>query len=144
MAEPEDNRGGKIVEDGLVTIVSRRSAGDTMDALVEAIVKAGMTVFARVDHAANAAGVGLSLRPTELVMFGNPANGTILMQDEQSAGLDLPLRALAWEDENGEVWLTYNDLHWVAERHELDYKSHGMLATMKTGMAALARWATGT
>jgi uncharacterized protein (DUF302 family) len=132
------------LDDGLVTIISRRSARDTTDALVEAIVKAGMMVFGRVDHAANAAAVGLTLRPTELVMFGHPANGTVLMQDEQSAGLDLPLRALAWEDENGEVWLSYNDLHWVAERHELDYKSHGMLTTMESGMAALARLATGT
>ena len=132
------------MEDGLVTIVSRRSAGDTMDALIEAIVKAGMTVFARIDHAANAASVGLSLRPTELVMFGNPAKGTELMLDEQSSGLDLPFRALAWEDENGEVWLTYNDPHWIGRRHELDYKSHGVLAAIESGMASLARWATGT
>jgi len=132
------------LEDGLVTIISRRSAPDTIDALVEAIVKAGMTVFARIDHAANAASVGLALRPTQLVMFGNPANGSELMLDEQSAGLDLPFRALAWEDENGEVWLSYNDPHWIGRRHELDYKSHGVLVTIESGMASLARWATGT
>lgn len=132
------------MEDGLVTIVSRRSARDTIDAMVDAIVKAGMTVFCRIDHAANAIEVGLPLRPTELVMFGNPHNGTVLMQDEQTAGLDLPLRALAWEDENGEVWLTYNDPHWIGERHELDYKSHDALIRMESGISGLARQATGT
>jgi uncharacterized protein (DUF302 family) len=132
------------LDDGLVTIVSRRSAHDTIDALVDAIVKAGMTVFARIDHGANATEAGLNLRPTLLVMFGNPNNGTVLMQDEQSAGLDLPFRALAWEDENGEVWLTYNDPHWIGRRHELDYKSHDVLKRIESGMAGLARLATGT
>jgi uncharacterized protein (DUF302 family) len=130
------------VDDGLVTIVSRRSARDTIDTLVEAIAKAGMIIFARIDHAANAAAVGLHLRPTELVMFGHPANGSVLMQDEQSTGLDLPFRALAWEDENGECWLTYNDPHWIGERHELGYKSKSVLSAVETGIAGLARLAT--
>lgn len=86
----------------------------------------------------------MELRPTELLMFGNPLNGTVLMQDEQAAGLDLPMRALAWEDENGEVWLTYNDPHWIGRRHELGYKSEAMLKTIETGMATIARAATGS
>jgi uncharacterized protein (DUF302 family) len=131
------------LEDGLVTIISRRSARDTMDALVAAVTGAGLTVFARIDHSANAAAVGLELRPTELLMFGNPSNGTVLMQDEQSAGLDLPFRALAWEDENGEVWLTYNDPHWIGSRHELSFRSHDVLTRIESGIAGIARAATG-
>ena len=65
-----------------------------------------MTVFARIDHAANAAAVGLSLRPTEVVLFGNPKGGTLLMQDQQPAGIDLPLKALVWQDAEGKVWLS--------------------------------------
>jgi uncharacterized protein (DUF302 family) len=132
------------VEDGLVTLVSRRSVHDTIDALCEAVVKVGLQVFLRVDHAANAKQVGMELRPTELLMFGNPVNGTVLMQDEQAAGLDLPMRALAWEDENGEVWLTYNDPHWIGRRHELGYKSQDVLKMIETGMATIARAATGS
>jgi uncharacterized protein (DUF302 family) len=132
------------VEDGLITMVSRRSVGDTIEVLVEAVTTAGLIIFARIDHAAHAAEVGLVLRPTELVMFGHPLNGTELMQDEQSAGLDLPFRALAWEDENGEVWLTYNDPHWIGRRHELGYKSKSVLSSIETGITGFARHATGT
>ena len=127
-----------------MTIVSRRSAHDTIEALVEAATKAGLTIFARIDHAANAKAVGLELRPTELVMFGNPKNGTVLMQDEQTAGLDLPFRALAWEDENGECWLTYNDPRWLGRRHELSYKSESVLAMIEAGIAQISRSAVGS
>lgn len=72
-----------------------------------------MTVFARIDHAANAAAVGLSLRPTEVVLFGNPKGGTLLMQDQQPAGIDLPLKALDWQDAEGKVWLGYNAPEWI-------------------------------
>ncbi len=132
------------MDDGLVTVISRRSARDTIDALIEAAMRAGLTLFARIDHAANAAAVGMTLRPTELVMFGNPKNGTVLMQDEQTAGLDLPFRALAWEDENGEVWLTYNDPHWIGRRHELGFRSKEVLMAIETGIAGISRAATGT
>jgi len=127
-----------------VTVISRRSAHDTIDALIAAATQAGLTVFARIDHAANAAAVGMTLRPTELVMLGNPKNGTVLMQDEQSTGLDLPFRALAWEDENGEVWLTYNDPHWIGRRHELGFRSKEVLSAIETGIAGISRAATGT
>ena len=131
------------MEDGLVTLVSRRSVQDTIDALCDAVVAAGFRVFQRIDHAAHAAEVGLELRPTVLLMFGNPAKSTLLMQDEQSAGLDVPMRAVAWEDENGENWLTYNDPHWVGRRHELGVKSQEVLRTVETMMATIARAATG-
>ena len=87
-----------MAADGLTTIRSSHGPKDTMDRL-EAEVKAkGMTAFARIDHAAGAAAVGLSLRPTELLVFGNAKGGTPLMQSNQTIGIDLPLKALVWED----------------------------------------------
>ena len=84
-------------QDGLITLSSRYPARDTMDRLLAALAKRNMTVFARIDHAAGAASAGLELRPTEVVIFGNPKGGTALMQDRQSAGIDLPLKALVWK-----------------------------------------------
>ena len=80
---------------------------------------AGLLVFARIDHGANASEIGAPLRPTELLIFGNPKGGTPLMQDRQISGIDLPVKALAWEDGEGIVWLSCNDAHWIAERHGL-------------------------
>ena len=78
-----------------------------------------MTIFARVDHAAGAAEVGLRLRPTELLIFGNAKGGTPLMQPTQMIGIDLPLKALVWQDASGETWLSFNDPAWLAQRHGL-------------------------
>jgi uncharacterized protein (DUF302 family) len=100
--------------DGLVSIVSPRSAADTMTRL-EGIVKEN--VFARIDHAAGAAKIGKTLRPTELLIFGNPKGGTPLMECAQTAGIDLPLKALVWTDEAGKVMLSYNDPEYLAKRH---------------------------
>ncbi|ERS86575.1 MULTISPECIES: DUF302 domain-containing protein [Marinobacter] len=103
--------------DGLIWLESPHSPKQTMDKL-EAIVKdRGLKVFARIDHAQGAESVGESLRPTELLIFGNPKGGTPLMQCAQTAGIDLPLKALVWEDEDGKVWLGYNDPQYLAERH---------------------------
>jgi uncharacterized protein (DUF302 family) len=85
---------------------------------LEAAVKAkGMTVFAHVDHAAAAAEVGLNLRPTDLLIFGSPKGGTPLMQSTQTIGIDLPLKALVWQDDKGKTWLSYNDPAWLVQRH---------------------------
>ena len=88
---------------GLMTIQSAHSVKDTIERIIALMESKGLTTFARIDHAANAKNAGLSLRPTELVIFGNPKAGTILMQDNQTCGIDLPLKALAWKDENGNV-----------------------------------------
>jgi uncharacterized protein (DUF302 family) len=113
------HNGKKVMADGLTTIASSLGAKATMDRL-EAEVKAkGLTVFARVDHAGGAAAVGLPLRPTELLIFGNARGGTPLMQASQLAGIDLPLKALVHEDASGKVWLTYEDPSWIAQRHGL-------------------------
>src|ERR1700753_1067628 len=105
---------------GLITIPSNYSVKQTLDRLEAALKAAGMTIFARVDHAGGAASVGLALRPTELIIFGNPKGGTPLMQANQMVGLDLPLRVLGWEDDAGNCNLTYNDVDWLAARYGLD------------------------
>ncbi|MFN0299745.1 MAG: DUF302 domain-containing protein [Burkholderiales bacterium] len=103
--------------DGVVEVRSPHSPKDTMDR-VEGIVKQrGLTVFARIDHAAGAAKVGKTLRPTELLIFGNPQGGTPFMECSQSTGIDLPLKVLVWQDPSGQVWLGYNDPAYLARRH---------------------------
>lgn len=127
---------------GLVSRESEFSVEDTVDRLVAAIEAAGLLVFARVDHGANALAVGMELRPTVLVIYGHPRGGTPLMLDRQSAGIDLPVKALAWQDEDGQVWLTYNSAAWLAERHALRGASAGAVEAIETGMTALAAKAT--
>jgi uncharacterized protein (DUF302 family) len=126
---------------GLVTLSSRFSVRETIDRLAEKVTSLGLKVFARVDHAAGAAQVSLALRPTELLIFGNPKGGTPLMQDQQSAGIDLPVKALAYEDADGKTWLAYNDAAWIAERHRLDAASAGAVKAIAAGMAAVTRYA---
>jgi uncharacterized protein (DUF302 family) len=102
-----------------------------------------MHVFARIDHAQGATAVGMQLRPTELLIFGNPRGGTPLMIDHQTAGIDLPLKALAWEDDQGRVWLTYNSAEWLAQRHGLGEASAGAVTAIDDALAKLAGAATG-
>jgi uncharacterized protein (DUF302 family) len=104
--------------DGLVAVKSQHPPRETIDRLEKLVKEKGMTVFARVDHAAGAAKVGKTLRPAELLIFGNPQGGTPLMECAQSAGIDLPMKAMAWEDAKGQVWLGYNDPAWIAQRHK--------------------------
>jgi uncharacterized protein (DUF302 family) len=108
-----------LSSNGLITVPSNYSVRETLDRLEAALKAGGITIFARVDHAGGAASVGLALRPTELIIFGNPKGGTPLMQANQMAGLDLPLRVLAWEDDAGNCNLTYNDINWLAARYDL-------------------------
>ena len=103
--------------DGLVSLKSPHSVQATMDRLESIVEDKGLNVFARIDHAAGAEKVGQSLRPTQLLIFGNPKGGTPFMQCAQSVGIDLPLKALVWEDEAGQVWLGYNTPSYIAERH---------------------------
>src|ERR1700688_1369757 len=121
-----------MAEDGMISLSSGFGPKETMDRL-EAEVKArGMTVFARVDHAAGAAEVGLQLRPTVVLIFGNAKAGTPLMQANQAIGIDLPLKALVFQDASGKVWLAYNDPSWLASRHGLG----GSIAPNVAAMAA--------
>jgi uncharacterized protein (DUF302 family) len=118
---------------GLTTIASNHTAAETIDRLAAAVTARGMTVFARIDHAQGAATVGQALRPTQLLIFGHPKGGTPLMQDQQVAGIDLPLKALAWQDQDGRVWLSYNSPAWIAQRHGLGNASAAAVAAM-TGL----------
>ena len=132
-----------MAEDGLITVQSRFGVTETIDRLTEVVKRAGLLVFARIDHAAGARDVGASLRPTELLIFGNPRGGTPLMQDRQLAGIDLPVKALAWEDEDGKIWLSYNDPHWISERHGLGETSRATVAAMAAGMKKMIAAAAG-
>jgi uncharacterized protein (DUF302 family) len=102
---------------GLTTIKSSHAPRETMDRLETAVTAKGLTVFARIDHAEGASTVGLSLRPTEVLIFGNAKGGTPLMQAVQTVGIDLPLKALVWQDAAGDTWLSWNDPAWLAARH---------------------------
>ena len=102
---------------GMIRIKSHNSVDATIDKLEDILKSKGMTIFKRVNHTAGAEKVGMQLRPTELLIFGNPKVGTPLMLCSQTAALDLPQKALAYEDTNGQVWLAYNDPAYMAKRH---------------------------
>jgi uncharacterized protein (DUF302 family) len=103
--------------DGLVVVKSPFSVAETMDRLEALVQDRGLNVFARIDHAAGAEKVGKTLRPTQLLIFGNPQGGTPFMECAQSVAIDLPLKALVWEDGEAQVWLGYNDPAFIAARH---------------------------
>jgi len=106
-------------------VISKKSAHTvsiTIDRLENILKKKGITIFARVDHKKGAKSVDMKLRPTELLIFGNPKLGTPLMQSQQTVGIDLPMKALAWEDADGKVWLTYNKPTDMAARHHISDK----------------------
>jgi len=107
-------------ENGIVSKPSKYSVAETTDRL-EVAIKASNTykMFYRIDHAANAAGVGATLRPSQLILFGNPNGGAQLLEEAPTLGLDLPNRALIWEDAAGKVWLSYNDVRHLLARHGL-------------------------
>ncbi|WP_242907641.1 DUF302 domain-containing protein [Actinomadura terrae] len=129
-------------DQGMVTVASGWSVGETIDRLQAAAADAGLLVFARIDHAENAVRAGFELRPTQLLIFGHPRGGTPLMQDRQTAGIDLPVKALAWEDADGKVWLTYNDASWLAARHGLGAASENAVRAIDTGLTRLVQQAT--
>lgn len=130
-------------ENGLVTIASKFSVKEMLDRLEASLKAKDITVFARVDHAAGAASVGMSLRPTELLIFGNPKGGTPLMQSNQTIGIDLPLKILGWQDAGGKSWLTYNDPSWLARRHHLEADTEASVSALATVLANLANAAAG-
>jgi uncharacterized protein (DUF302 family) len=130
-------------EDGLITIASQHSVEDTIDRLEAGLKAKGITVFARIDHAAGARSVEMALRPTEVLIFGSPKAGTPLMQTSQTIGLDLPLKALAWQDAAGKVWLTTTDMTWLARRYRLGAEAAGAVSGLATVLANLTTGAAG-
>jgi uncharacterized protein (DUF302 family) len=127
-----------MAADGLITLRSSFGPEETMQRLEAEVRAKGLTVFAHVDHAAGAAAVGLPLRPTDLLIFGNAKGGTPLMQAQQSIGLDLPLKALVWQDEKGTTFLSYNDPHWLAQRHALDDSTRAPVEAISGALKAIA------
>ncbi|NOH62689.1 DUF302 domain-containing protein [Vibrio sp. RE88] len=126
---------------GVVKVESQYSVKETADRFEAIAKKKGLNVFARVDHQANAAGVDMELRPTELIIFGNPKVGTPLMQCAQSVAIDLPQKVLITQGEDKKVWLSYNDPNYLKERHEI--KGCDKVLTKITGvLGALSKAAT--
>ena len=111
---------GAGAADGLIAVQSPYSVKETIDRFETAAKSRGLYIFLRLDHAQGAKKVGKDLRSTELLVFGNPQGGTPLMECAQTAGIDLPLKALAWQDATGQVWLGYNDPKYLASRHGAD------------------------
>ena len=119
MSEPAGDPAGAVVPDGVSNYPSLHSVADTVQQLLEEIENAGAKLFAVIDQAAEAKRVGLGLRPTQLILFGNPVAGTPVMKSAPLAALDLPLKILVWEDDRGQVWMTYVDSGWLAARYGL-------------------------
>ena len=128
---------------GLTTIKSSHSPQETMNRLEAAVKARGLTVFARIDHAAGASAAGLSLRPTEVLLFGNAKGGTPLMQAVQTVGIDLPLKALVWQDATGGTWLSWNDPTWLVARHGIS-EAEAVAAKLAAVLDDIAKAATGT
>lgn len=128
---------------GLKTIESSFSAGETSQRLQAAILSRGLTVMAVIDHAANAANVGMELRPTTLILWGNAAVGTQIMQSAQTVGIDAPLKFLVWETEDGDVLISYNTAGFMKHRHRVHNKDEffdliaGALAGISAGAAGV-------
>lgn len=117
-------------ESGIARIASQHSVATTAQRLEDLLGQHGIHVFARIDFSGDAARAGLTMRPEQLFIFGNPKAGTPLMQAEPTAGLDLPLKALIWEDPQGRAWIAYNDPQYVLRRH-------GLPAALSTNIAAV-------
>jgi len=126
-----------IVE-GLTTVPSCFGPKETMDRLATEIQAREMKVFARIDHAGGAAEVGLTLRPTELIIFGDARGGTPFMQSVQTVGIDLPLKVLVWEDAAGKAWISYNEPGWIARRHGVR-NAEQVVSKMGAALSAIAR-----
>lgn len=131
-------------EDGVITLASQFPVHETVDRLASSVESNGFMVFARIDHAAHAAKIGMELRPTELLIFGNPKVGTSLMQDQQTAGLDLPVKVLTWEDADSRVWLSYYTAAWIAKQHDLGAHSEASIKAIEAVLAAVSQAATKT
>ena len=128
--------------DGLIKIKSMHSVTETLDRLENIVKKKGITVAVRWNHSAKAEKIGIPMRDTQLLIFGNPKLGSHLMTAEQTAAIDLPLKAIAWKDANGQVWLAYNDPAYIARRHHITDRDE-VLKKMSNALAAMTAKAAG-
>jgi uncharacterized protein (DUF302 family) len=127
--------------EGLTSLQSSFGPRETVDRLQAEIRSKGLEIFAKIDHAAGAAEVGLPLRPTSLIIFGNARGGTPLMQSAQTVGIDLPLKILVWQDAKNNTWLSYNEPSWIAQRHGIA-NAERVVSSMDAALRAMARTAT--
>lgn len=129
-----------FANDHLITIESQNSVQATADKFVQLVESKGLRLFARIDHAKNAAGVDLELNPTEVILFGNPNAGTVLMQCAATVAIDLPQKALVWEDAGGKVWLAYPNPEFLKELHSIEGCDPvlGKISTLLSGLASAA------
>ena len=132
-----DNKQGK----GLIRLASDYGSRQTADRFEQILLDKGFTVFNRIDHARGAAEVSEPLPPTEIIIFGNPKVGTKLMQCDRSVAIDLPQKALFWEDAEGKSWLAYNDPQYLAQRHNLE-ECKAVIQRIEQGLSNLAKAAT--
>lgn len=123
---------------GLITITSPHDTKTTADRLEDTLKTKGMNIFERINHSQAAAGVGMELRPTELLLFGNPQSGTPLMQSSQTAAIDFPQKALVWQDEQGQVRISFNDPDYLMKRHDLEDMAEvaGKMKSLLEGVSA--------
>jgi uncharacterized protein (DUF302 family) len=126
--------------DGMPSWICSYSFQDTMQRLLDAIREQGMTIFGHIDHAKAAADAGLELRPLQVLVFGNALAGTRLMQRMPTIGIDLPLRATVWSDDEGTTWFAYNDPGWIAARHDARSGNEQVLAKMRCALTAIAEY----
>ena len=130
-----------LAGDGLVSVKSVHDVKKTADRLESKLKEKGMRIFNRINHAQGAQNAGISLRPTELIIFGNPKVGAPLMKCGQSVAIDLPQKALVWQDASGQVWLSYNDPEYVAKRHGI--RDCGpVIGKISTALGNFAKFAT--
>lgn len=106
-------------DNGIISKPSKYSVPESLNRLEAVLKSKGITIFVRIDHSGEAEKVGLKMRPTQLLIFGNPKTGTAVMNSSPSVAIDLPLKALAWEDERGKVWVSYNSPAYMKQRHDL-------------------------
>lgn len=118
-----------------MTVPGNRSFKETVERIISLIKLKEFTIFGHIDHAEEALRQELPLRPTQLIIFGNPKIGTLLMQDQQSCGIDLPVKILVWEDEDGKVWLSFNTLNSLKTKHHLTEKSLVILQKIEMVLA---------
>jgi uncharacterized protein (DUF302 family) len=130
-------------DNGLMTIGSHGTTPETVARLIQAIESTGMTMLARIDHAAAARASNLALRPTEVFLFGNPRAGTPLMQLDQRVGIDLPIKVLVWEDELGRTKVSYNTIEWIASRHQLGPSTDTLVKVMTSAIEKVVTAAAG-
>jgi uncharacterized protein (DUF302 family) len=130
--------------DGLITLQSSFGPEETMGRFKTEVHARGITVFSHIDHAAGAAAVGLPLRPTNLLIFGAAKAGTPLMQSVQTIGIDLPLKALVWQDESGKTFLSYNDPAYITHRHGIGESAKSVIEAMSGALKEMAAKSTTT